>query len=140
MSRPKSKPKVQPSTPEQIKSLIDGLDRMGQQHLLHLLLSDPLSTVGNYVKAMIAHFMVRVDILEELCGLAPEQIDPEGLRHHKETLKKQGKRRAQQRRAKNTNAVKQARHRVKKRLEKLASTMPIVSVDDAGKITVIPRA
>jgi hypothetical protein len=129
MPRRKSEPKVQPQqptegvTPEQIKAVIDAQDWVWQARLFQLLLSDPNSQTGQKILALFAAPQVHIARLEEAAGLAPGDIDPEGLLQRDESLK-----RAAKRLGKGTNAVKQARHRAKERMTKLKATMPVVTM------------
>jgi hypothetical protein len=119
MSKNKTKSKT-PPTPEKVKALIDAQDWAWQQRLWRLFLLDPNSQIGGNVRSLLGARQVVIDRLEQAAGLGLGDIDPEELLNREETLK-QAKKRL---RKKTVGAVKQAKHRAKKRMAKLKHTMP----------------
>jgi hypothetical protein len=119
-------------TPEEIKALIDAQDWVWQGRLYQLLIRDPNSQIGNTIMGLLATSWVRIDRLEALAGIAQGTIDPEELLTRDETLKEAAKRLGK----KNTNAVKQARHRAKERMAKLKHTTPIVTTQGGRVVKV----
>jgi hypothetical protein len=110
------KPRSTPlPTIEQLKALLDTHDQNGQCNFVKLLLSDPNSIAGRYIVGMLAVGVTKEEYLEERAGIAPEQIDPEGLltsRARRETDKQIMKRTNRR----STDAVKTARQAAKKKL------------------------
>jgi hypothetical protein len=141
MSHRKRAPEA-PPTPEQIKALIDAQDWAWQGRLCQLLVSDPNSAVGRNVAALFNHFQVRIDRLEELAGIAADQVDPKGVLEinpgsgKSETLKVAKKRLG----LPSTGAVKQLRDRAKKRkaqtLARVKHTTPVVSTQGGRVVEV----
>jgi hypothetical protein len=113
MARPRGKPRPAP-TPAEVKALTDEMDWQGQHNLLQLYLADERSLIGGSILGLLATFQARAEYLERLAGIAPEQVDPEGLLHTDESDKELRKRTGR----KSTDAVKTARQRVKKNLRK----------------------
>jgi hypothetical protein len=138
MARPKknrANPKGGP-TPEDIKACIDAQDWVWRERLWQLFLADPNLHIGNNVLSLLAPSWVSISRLEDLAGLGLGAIDPEGLLNREETLKEAAKRLGK----KNTNAVKQARHRAKERMASLKHTMPVVTTQGGRvvKVTELP--
>jgi hypothetical protein len=104
-------------TTETILAMIASLDYAEQFRLFATLLQDRLTHVGRLVQSLFWCERQRVECLEKLAGLAPGDIYPEHLLNTDETC-------AQARRRTNRateNAVRQARHKVRKRFESLPS-------------------
>lgn len=123
-----------PATPEEVKALIDARDWNWQQTLWLLLVHDKTSVMGRNVLSLVARHFLTADCYESLLGVGFGDIDPEGLLQGKESLKQAKKRLGK----KSTNAVKQARHRVKVRQAKLRDMMPAV-VTQAGAVIWVTR-
>jgi hypothetical protein len=115
MARRKSKSE-EPPTAEQVKALADQLSDLGQHRLYQLFVFDPASRVGALFRTALSHFYNERVEVERKLGVAPGQIDPEGLLTTAET-DKQAKKRT---RRKSTNAVKTARHKLRRKVEEAA--------------------
>jgi hypothetical protein len=115
-ARRQSKPRAEPLTPEQVKALADQLDWAGQTRLHDLFVADPKSTVGAVIRTHREHFYRERQLLEQRLGIAPGQIDPEGLLTTVETDKQAMKRTGR----KSTDAVKTARHKARKKIDEEA--------------------
>jgi hypothetical protein len=112
MSRRKAAAQPVP-TPEQVKALADRMDWAGQHTLLQLFLLDKQSGIGKAILAMLSIQQAGKEYLERRAGLTPEDIDPHKLLSTEETDKMAKKRTGK----KSVNAVRQERHRAKKRLQ-----------------------
>jgi hypothetical protein len=99
--------------------MIASLDYANQFRLFVMLLQDQLTHVGRLIQSLFWCERQRVERLEKLAKLAPGEIDPEHLLDTDETC-------AQARRRTNRaseNAVRQARHKVRKRFASLPSAV-----------------
>jgi hypothetical protein len=118
-------------TPESAKAIVDSFDHAGQFAFFVLCLQDQRSRFGGMLRGMLACERQRIEHLEKLAGIALGDIDPEELLTTKETLRE-----ASERLGKNENAIKQARHRARQRMQKLLSIPPSSVLLDDIEITV----
>jgi hypothetical protein len=112
---PARTPDPQPApTPEELKALIDRLDGVRQAKLLNLLQSDPESIIGQAFRNLSYLHQAGIASLGGAVGLDPEVVDPDELLTRVETDKEAKKRTKKS----SVGAVRQARHKARKRQEK----------------------